>query len=75
MLGKYGLITLLAQNLSLSYCRRQGMLALSKVIRDKNHLDHALYRSSGFVDIGPYAESEIPDEYKAYWVFMEKTLV
>jgi GNAT superfamily N-acetyltransferase len=36
---------------------------------------HALYRSSGFVDIGPYAESEIPDEYKAYWVFMEKTLV
>ena len=36
---------------------------------------HKLYRSSGFVDIGPYAESEIPDEYKAYWVFMEKTLV
>lgn len=35
---------------------------------------HALYRSSGFVDTGPYAESEIPDEYKRHWVFMEKFL-
>ena len=35
---------------------------------------HALYRSSGFVDIPPYPESEIPDEYKSYWVFMEKIL-
>ncbi len=35
---------------------------------------HALYRSSGFVDIKPYPESEIPDEYKGYWVFMEKIL-
>ena len=35
---------------------------------------HALYRSSGFVDVGSYPESEIPDEYKGYWVFMEKTL-
>ena len=33
-----------------------------------------LYRSSGFVDTGPYAESEIPDEYKKHWVFMEKVL-
>jgi GNAT superfamily N-acetyltransferase len=35
---------------------------------------HALYRSSGFADIGPYPESEIPDEYKRHWVFMEKVL-
>ena len=35
---------------------------------------HALYRSSGFVDIGPYPESEIPDQYKAHWVFMERLL-
>jgi len=35
---------------------------------------HALYRSSGFVDTGPYAESEIPDAYKKHWVFMEKVL-
>jgi GNAT superfamily N-acetyltransferase len=34
----------------------------------------ALYRSSGFVDIESYPESEIPDEYKGYWVFMEKIL-
>jgi GNAT superfamily N-acetyltransferase len=33
---------------------------------------HALYRSCGFVDIEPYAESEIPDEFKAYLVFMER---
>jgi GNAT superfamily N-acetyltransferase len=35
---------------------------------------HALYRSSGFVDIESYPESEIPDEYKGYWLFMEKIL-
>lgn len=35
---------------------------------------HALYRSSGFVDIQSYPESEIPDEYKSYWVFMERVL-
>jgi GNAT superfamily N-acetyltransferase len=33
---------------------------------------HALYRRQRFVDTGPYAESEIPDEYKAHWVFMER---
>jgi GNAT superfamily N-acetyltransferase len=35
---------------------------------------HSLYRSNGFVDIGPYPESEIPDQYKPHWVFMEKSL-
>jgi hypothetical protein len=35
---------------------------------------HGLYRSSGFVDIEPYPESEIPDEHKPHWVFMERTL-
>jgi hypothetical protein len=34
---------------------------------------HGLYRSGGFVDIDPYPESEIPDQYKPYWVFMERT--
>lgn len=33
---------------------------------------HALYRSFGFVDIEPYAESEIPDSFKRYLVFMER---
>ena len=33
-----------------------------------------LYRSSGFDDIDPYPESEIPDEYKSHWVFMELKL-
>jgi GNAT superfamily N-acetyltransferase len=35
---------------------------------------HGLYRSRGFADIGPYAESEIPDEYKPHWIFMELRL-
>jgi GNAT superfamily N-acetyltransferase len=35
---------------------------------------HALYRSRGFVDIDEYPESEIPDEIKSYWVFMEREL-
>jgi ribosomal protein S18 acetylase RimI-like enzyme len=36
---------------------------------------HALYRSHGFVDIEPYIESEIPDEFKPYLIFMERSLV
>jgi GNAT superfamily N-acetyltransferase len=35
---------------------------------------HALYRSIGFVYVGPYSESEIPDRYKSHWVFMELVL-
>jgi hypothetical protein len=35
---------------------------------------HGLYRSSGFTDVAAYPESEIPDEYKTHWVFMEKSL-
>jgi hypothetical protein len=35
---------------------------------------HALYRSRDFVDIPAYTESEIPDQYKPHWVFMERTL-
>lgn len=36
---------------------------------------HSLYRLNGFATIEPYAESEIPDEYKPHWVFMERTIV
>lgn len=35
---------------------------------------HALYRSMGFRDRPPYNESEIPPEYRKYWVFMELRL-
>jgi GNAT superfamily N-acetyltransferase len=35
---------------------------------------HDLYRSDGFSSIKPYSESEIPDEYKPQWVFMERKL-
>ena len=32
---------------------------------------HALYRSLGFREIGPYPESEIPVEFQPFWIFME----
>jgi GNAT superfamily N-acetyltransferase len=35
---------------------------------------HGLYRSEGFREIQPYPESEIPDEFKSHWIFMEKRL-
>jgi GNAT superfamily N-acetyltransferase len=35
---------------------------------------HRLYRSAGFVDIEPYSESEIPDQFKEHWLFMELQL-
>jgi GNAT superfamily N-acetyltransferase len=35
---------------------------------------HALYRSCGFRDIEPYAESEIPEEFRVYLLFMELDL-
>ena len=35
---------------------------------------HSLYRSVGFYEIEPYAESEIPPEFRQHWVFMEKQL-
>ena len=35
---------------------------------------HALYRSAGFHEIPPYKESEIPEPYQPYWVFMELSL-
>jgi GNAT superfamily N-acetyltransferase len=35
---------------------------------------HSLYRSVGFHEIEPYAESEIPPDFQRHWVFMEKQL-
>jgi ribosomal protein S18 acetylase RimI-like enzyme len=35
---------------------------------------HRLYRSRGFERIDPYPESEIPEEYRAHWIFMEADL-
>ena len=36
---------------------------------------HSLYRSVGFKDIEPYGGSEVPEEFKQHWVFMETQLV
>jgi GNAT superfamily N-acetyltransferase len=35
---------------------------------------HSLYRSAGFKEIDEYPESEIPEEYRGHWVFMEMNL-
>ncbi len=35
---------------------------------------HSLYLSNGFYKIDPYPESEIPEEFQAHWIFMEKQL-
>ncbi len=48
-----------------------------KVQLDSSRFQEAaqsLYRSEGFHEIEPYAESEIPPEFQQYWVFMEKQL-
>jgi GNAT superfamily N-acetyltransferase len=36
---------------------------------------HELYRSAGSADTQPYLESEIPAEYHAHWIFMERRFV
>jgi GNAT superfamily N-acetyltransferase len=35
---------------------------------------HSLYRSAGFQEIAPYPESEIPEEFRQHWIFMELQL-
>ncbi len=35
---------------------------------------HSLYRSAGFTEIDPYPESEIPAEFQANWIFMERDI-
>lgn len=35
---------------------------------------HALYRRTGFIDIAPYPESEISEEFRPYMVLMERVL-
>jgi GNAT superfamily N-acetyltransferase len=34
---------------------------------------HDIYRSFGFQERVPYSESEIPKEYHAHWIFMERS--
>lgn len=40
-------------------------------LRIKRH-NEQLYRSSGFQEIDPYPESEIPEESQPNWTLMEK---
>jgi ribosomal protein S18 acetylase RimI-like enzyme len=66
-----------------------GRMLLDQILADANRIGyprvrldsarfmkaaHSLYHSAGFEEIDPYMESEIPQEYQANWVFMEKWL-
>jgi GNAT superfamily N-acetyltransferase len=33
---------------------------------------HSLYKSEGFLEVEEYPESEIPADWRQYWIFMEK---
>lgn len=35
---------------------------------------HRLYRARGFIDVGPYPGTEIPESLWSRWLFMERTL-
>lgn len=35
---------------------------------------HAMYRAVGFTEIAPYPESEVPQEWRSNWIFMELPL-
>ena len=35
---------------------------------------HRLYRSFGFIECNEYPETEIPQQFRTQWLFMEKTL-
>lgn len=35
---------------------------------------HALYRALGFETVEMYPESEVPEQLRKYWVFMQFTL-
>ena len=38
------------------------------------HAAHSLYCAAGFEEIDPYPESEIPEQFQANWIFMEREL-
>jgi ribosomal protein S18 acetylase RimI-like enzyme len=56
----------------------KGMeLGFTKVVLDTGRfmtVAQSLYRSAGFVEREAYAESEVPSEFRRFWVFMEKDL-
>ena len=35
---------------------------------------HSIYRSAGFKEIEPYPGSELPEELRPFWIFMERYL-
>lgn len=35
---------------------------------------HAMYRAAGFTEIAPYPESEVPQDWRSNWIFMELPL-
>jgi GNAT superfamily N-acetyltransferase len=67
-LGKLILNSLIqsARDIGFSYLRLDSARFMKEA--------HSLYKSMGFKDVDPYPESEIPDEFKSHWVFMQMKL-
>ncbi len=67
-LGKEILLNLLesAREIGYKYVRLDSTKFMNEA--------HSLYRSMGFKECDPYPESEIPDDFKPNWVFMELEL-
>ena len=60
--------------LILEAARSSGYTSIRLDSPDFMEAAHALYRKSGFIQRDPYSESEIPPEYRGFWVFMERNL-
>jgi len=58
----------------LAEARKLGCLRVRLDSARFMHAAHKLYRSVGFQEIAPYEDSEIPQEFQAHWIFMEKVL-
>ena len=58
-------------NEALSAARQNGYLTVRLDSAGFMKEAQALYRSAGFDYIEEYAESEIPQEYSRYWVYMQ----
>jgi GNAT superfamily N-acetyltransferase len=67
-IGRALVSRLLAEARAIGY--RRIRLDSTRFMKDA----HALYRSFGFHEIEPYEGSEIPKEFQAHWVFMEREL-
>ena len=67
----------IGQALLYSLIEEAHIMAFRKIYLDSARFmlaAHQLYRSMGFIEVDPYKESEIPEDFRSNWIFMEKVL-